>query len=397
MSKIIAVNAGSSSLKFSLFEMPAEEVICSGAFERIGMDDAIFTIKHNGEKKKTVLPIKTHNVAVDILLKSLVEEKVIDSLKEISGVGHRILHGGEYFSESAILNDEEAAKIETLTDLGPLHIPANLTGYRVFKDALPGVGHVGVFDTAFHKKTMKEDRYLYPIPYEYYEQFKVRKYGFHGTSHLFVSQRCIELLGNPEHSKIITCHIGNGASLAAVKDGNCIDTSMGITPLGGVMMGTRSGDLDPAVVSFLADKLNKKADEVVTILNKKSGYLGVSGISSDARDVFDAAEQGNERAILTRKMHCNTVANFIGSYFVELGGCDAIVFTAGLGENDASFRQGVIDKVSEALGVSIDPELNKKRGEEILISTPESKIKVYVIPTNEELVIARDTQRLLKL
>jgi acetate kinase len=244
---------------------------------------------------------------------------------------------------------------------------------------------------------MNSDRYLYPIPYEFYQDYKIRKYGFHGTSHLYVSTRCLQLLGNPKTSKIITCHIGNGASLAAIKDGKAIDTSMGFTPLAGVMMGTRSGDIDPAIIPFLATKLNKSADEVINILNKKSGLLGVSGLSNDARDIVEAMEKGNERAHLARALHVNTVANYIGMYFVELGGADAIVFTAGVGENDPEFRQSVIEKIGPALGIKLNSDLNKKRGEEILISTPDSKIKVYVIPTNEEVVIARDTIKLLKI
>ena len=396
MSKIIAVNAGSSSLKFQLFEMPEEKVLVQGLIERIGMQDAVVTLKYDGQKKSKTLPILNHAVAVEILLNSLVEEKIVASLNEINGVGHRVVHGGEKFAASTVISEEVANTIEELKDLAPLHNPANLTGYEAFKKALPEVGHVAVFDTAFHQ-TMPKENFMYPIPYEYYENLMVRRYGFHGTSHLFVSQRCNELLGNPEHSKVITCHIGNGASLAAVKDGKCVDTSMGFTPLAGVMMGTRTGDIDPAVVGFLSNKLNITAEQVVTILNKKSGLLGVSGLSSDARDIMQGIEDGNERAILARKMHVNTVAQRIGSYFVELGGCDAIVFTAGLGENDIDFRAEVCAKIAGALGVEIDLDLNNVRGDERLISTPNSKIKVYIIPTDEELVIARDTQRLLGL
>ncbi|MDY4788833.1 MAG: acetate kinase [Bacilli bacterium] len=395
MSKIIAVNAGSSSLKFQLFEMPEEKVLVAGVIERIGMDDAIVTLKYNGNKKTKVLPIKDHSVAVDILLSSLVEEKIVSSLEEINGVGHRVVHGGEKFAKSTVITDEVAHTIEEISELAPLHNPANLTGYKAFKHALPNVGHVAVFDTAFHQ-TMKEDSFLYPLPYEYYKDYAVRRYGFHGTSHLYVSRRVNELLGST-NTKVITCHIGNGASLAAVLNGECINTSMGFTPLAGVMMGTRSGDIDPAIVTFLANKLKVSADEVVNILNKKSGLLGVSGISSDARDICNAIKEGNERAALARKMHVNTVASYIGSYFVQLGGCDAIVFTAGLGENDIDFRKEVIAKISDALGVKIDEELNNVRGEERLISTKDSKIKVYIIPTNEEIVIARDTVNLLGL
>ncbi len=396
MSKIIAVNAGSSSLKFQLFEMPEEKVLVQGLIERIGMQDAVVTLKYDGQKKSKTLPILNHAVAVEILLNSLVEEKIVASLNEINGVGHRVVHGGEKFAASTVISEEVANTIEELKDLAPLHNPANLTGYEAFKKALPEVGHVAVFDTAFHQ-TMPKENFMYPIPYEYYEKHMVRRYGFHGTSHLYVTGRCLDLLGNPEHSRIITCHIGNGASLAAVKDGKCVNTSMGFTPLAGVMMGTRSGDIDPAIVTYLAAKLNKSADDVMNILNKKSGLLGVSGISSDARDIVNGCKEGNELALLARKMHVNTVANFVGQYFVELGGCDAIVFTAGLGENDVDFRVELCEKLKGALGIELDLEANNHRGQELLVSTPSSKVKVFVIPTNEEIVIARDTMNLLGL
>jgi acetate kinase len=396
MAKIMAVNAGSSSLKFQLYNYPGESVLVSGIIERIGLEDSIVTYKINGQKKITTQPIKDHGQAVQILLKGLVEEKIVSNLNEITGVGHRVVHGGESFNSSVIIDEKVAKIIEDLIDLAPLHNPANLTGYKAFKAALPNVDHVAVFDTAFHQ-TMSQERYLYPIPYEYYQDYKIRKYGFHGTSHLYVSQRCIQLLGNPKESKVITCHIGNGASLAAIKNGKAVDTSMGFTPLAGVMMGTRSGDIDPAIITYLSSKLKKSADEVVNILNKKSGLLGVSGLSNDARDIVDAMEKGNQRAQLARALHVNTVANYIGTYFVELGGADAIVFTAGVGENDPDFRQSVVENIGQALGIKLNYEVNKKRGEEILISTPDSKIKVYVIPTNEEVVIARDTIKLLKI
>ena len=396
MSKIIAVNAGSSSLKFQLFEMPEEKVLVQGLIERIGMQDAVVTLKYDGQKKSKTLPILNHAVAVEILLNSLVEEKIVASLNEINGVGHRVVHGGEKFAASTVITEEVANTIEELKDLAPLHNPANLTGYEAFKKALPEVGHVAVFDTAFHQ-TMPKENFMYPIPYEYYEKYMVRRYGFHGTSHLYVTGRCLDLLGNPEHSRIITCHIGNGASLSAVKDGKCVNTSMGFTPLAGVMMGTRSGDIDPAIVTYLAAKLNKSADDVMNILNKKSGLLGVSGISSDARDIVNGCKEGNELALLARKMHVNTVANFVGQYFVELGGCNAIVFTAGLGENDVDFRVELCEKLKGALGIELDLEANNHRGQELLVSTPSSKVKVFVIPTNEEIVIARDTMNLLGL
>lgn len=396
MSKIIAFNAGSSSLKFQLFEMPEETVLVAGVIERIGMDDAVVNLKFGGAKKTRTLPIANHTEAVAILLDVLISEKIVSSLQEINGVGHRMVHGGEEFAQSAIITEKVAHSIENLSELAPLHNPANLTGYYAFKKALPNVGHVAVFDTAFHQ-TMPPVAYIYPIPYEYYLHYKIRRYGFHGTSHLYVSQRAIDLLGKPKHSRIITCHIGNGASLAAVKDGICVDTSMGFTPLAGIMMGTRSGDIDPAIISYLCDKLEQPADDIINILNKRSGLLGVSGVSSDARDIMVAIAEGNERALLARNIHSKSVVHFIGSYFVELGGCDALVFTAGLGENDPDFRLQICEAIGPALGIKIDIEKNKCRGREVEISTPDSKIKVYVIPTNEELVIARDTQKLLKI
>lgn len=396
MPKIMAVNAGSSSLKFQLFDMPSEHVLVAGVIERIGMEDAIVTIKYDGKKKEQVLPIKDHSVAVKILLDALISEKIVASLSEINGVGHRVVHGGEEFARSVVIDHRVESTIDELRDLAPLHNPANLTGYHAFRDALPGVGHVAVFDTAFHQ-TMEADRYIYPIPYEFYEQFKVRRYGFHGTSHMYVSQQAIKMLGNPKESRIITCHIGNGASLAAVLNGKCIDTSMGFTPLGGVMMGTRSGDMDPAIVTYLAKKTGKTAEKVIDVLNKNSGLLGVSGVSSDARDIMDAIDKGNERAKLARQIHINTVANFLASYYVELGGCDAIVFTAGLGENDIRFRQELCDKIGPALGVKIDAAKNNVRCKLTDIATPDSKVRVFIVPTNEELMIARDTMSLLNL
>jgi len=396
MLKIMSVNAGSSSLKFKLFEMPAETVITEGIIERIGMQDAGVTFKYNGEKKSKVLPIKNHEEAVKILLDLLIKQNIVTSLDEINGVGHRVLHGGEVYAKSVVFDDDVERVVDEMKVLGPLHNPHNLTGYRAFKAALPNVGNVAIFDTAFHQ-TMPADRYMYPIPYDYYKQFGIRRYGFHGTSHLYVSGRCIELLGNPAHSNIITAHIGNGASLAAVRDGKCENTSMGLTPLAGVEMGTRSGDIDPAVVTFLSEKLHVSAEEVISILNKKSGLLGVSGVSSDSRDICKAIEEGNERALLARKIQVETVVNYVGQYYVELGHVDALVFTAGIGENDTIFRAEVCKMLEEPLGIKIDLELNKARGKEVMISTPESKIKVYVIPTDEELVIARDTVKLLKL
>ena len=396
MTKVMAVNAGSSSLKFQLFNMPSEEVITSGIVERIGLEEGIFTIKYNGQKKTVNCPIPDHQVAVDMLLKALIEEGIVAELSEINAVGHRIVHGGEYFNDSAVVNDDVENKVEELCELAPLHNPAHLIGYRAFRAALPGVGHVFTFDTAFHQ-TLAEEAFLYPLPYEYYTDLKVRRYGAHGTSHKYVSEQAALMVGNKD-AKVIVCHLGNGASLSAVKDGKCVDTSMGFTPLAGVMMGTRCGDVDPSIMPYLCNKLGKTPDEMLNIYNKKSGMLGVSGISSDSRDIEDAYKEGNEKAILTSKLYANIVAKFVGSYYVELGGCDAIAFTAGLGENAAYLRELICEKLNEALGVELDTTANNTRsGDNRVISTENSKIKVMVIPTNEEVMIARDTVRLLGL
>lgn len=398
MNKIIAVNAGSSSLKFQLFEMPSEEVLCSGVIERIGLDEGIFTIKFSDKKVTRNLPIPDHKVAVTLVLEALIEHKIVANLDEIKGVGHRIVHGGELYSKSVEITETVEADIAALSDLAPLHNPANLVGYRAFAKALPGVRHVGVFDTAFHQ-TMPKDIYTYPIPYEYYTDYKVRRYGFHGTSHYYVSNRVAQLMKRPiEEINIITCHLGNGASLAAVKGGQSVNTSMGFTPLAGIMMGTRSGDIDPAIISYLMTKTGKTADEVLDVLNKKSGMLGVSGLSSDARDIDTAIKAGNERAALTRQMYGNRVASRIGSYFIQLGHVDAIVFTGGLGENDVAVRETILKKIEEAMGISMDYELNSvTRGKEVCLSKADSKVQVWVVPTNEELVIAQDTTRILGL
>lgn len=396
MAKIIAVNAGSSSLKFQLFEMNDESVIASGVVERIGFEDAIFTLKFNGEKFEQILPIPDHKKGVELLLEGLIEHHVVESLSEIQGVGHRIVQGGDLFSDSVVFDQNVANGIASIANLAPLHNQAHLTGYYAFKEAMPGVGHVAVFDTAFHS-TMAPETYLYAVPYEYYEKNHVRRYGFHGSSHRYVSGRCIELLGNPEHSKIIVCHLGAGGSLCAVKDGKSINTSMGLTPLAGIMMGSRCGEIDPSVVTFIMSETGETASRMDTIMNKESGLLGISGISSDYRDVEAAANEGNERAKIALKIFARRVADFIGSYYVQLGGVDAICFTAGIGENSFTARTNVINEIKDALGVEIDEEANRSRQPDRLISTPNSKVKVYVIPTNEELVIARDTQRLLNL
>lgn len=394
MSKIIAVNAGSSSLKFQLLDMPSENVITSGVVERIGMKDSIFTIKLNGEKITETKDIVDHSEAVKMLLGKLIDLKIIASFDEINGVGHRIVHGASVITDSCVITEKEIETLESIIDLGPLHLGPNLTGIKAFKEVLPNIKHVGVFDTAFHQ-TMPEESFLYAVPYDWYERFQVRKYGFHGTSHKFVSLRAAEILGKkPEEVNIIVAHIGNGASICAVKQGKSVDTSMGFTPLEGIPMGTRSGNIDPAVIDYMMAKKHKTAKEITNLLNKQSGYLGVSGISSDSRDLVDASEKGNHRATLAIEIQAKRITDFIASYYVYMGGADAIVFTAGIGENAPSTRENIINRLA-VLGVKIDPERNNCRGVERLISTDDSKIKVFVIPTNEEVMIARDTLRLI--
>ncbi len=396
MSKIISVNSGSSSLKFQLFTMPAEEVLTSGVAERIGQKMGIFTIKINGEKYTKELPIENHKKAVDLLLEALIEHKVVESLDEIQGAGHRIVQGGPYFDKSVLVNDEVVKKVDELSALAPLHNPAHLVCYKAFKEALPQIKHVFVFDTAFHQ-TMGEESYIFPVPYEWYTDYKVRRYGAHGTSHQFISQRIAQLMNKKsEDINVITCHLGNGASISAVKGGKCINTSMGLSPLGGIMMGTRCGDIDPTVVYYMMNQLKCTPDEMDTYLNKKSGMLGVSGISSDARDIEDAAQAGNPRAILTQKLYVNRCVNIIGGYFMQLGRVDGIAFTAGVGENDTKLRELILKGLEEGMGLSIDYEFNSEiRGKEVKLSKDDSKVEVFVIPTLEELVIARDTYRLL--
>lgn len=398
MSKVISVNSGSSSLKFQLFDMPSETVLTSGQAERIGQKMGAFTIKVNGEKKAQEVPIPDHAKAVKLLLDALLDNHIVESLDEIEGAGHRIVQGGSYFDSSVVVNDDVVNKVEELSELAPLHNPAHLVCYKAFKTALPKIGHVFVFDTAFHQ-TMTPESYLFPVPYDWYTQYKIRRYGAHGTSHMYVNRRTAELMGQDVNTlNMITCHLGNGASITAIKNGKCVNTSMGLTPLGGIMMGTRSGDIDPTVVFYMMKKLECTPDEMDTFLNKRSGMLGVSGISSDARDIQQAVDAGNERAKLTVDLYTNRVINVVGGYYMQLGHVDAIAFTAGLGENDAQMRERILKDLEEGMGLSIDYELNKTiHGKECLISKPDSKIKVYVVPTNEELVIARDTCRLLGL
>lgn len=393
MFKVISVNAGSSSLKYKLFEMPEEKVLCSGIADRIGHEDGIFKIKFNGEEHKDVLPIMDHARGVELLLEALTKYNIISSLDEIKCVGHRVVQGGKYFSHSVDFDDDSEAKITKLIPLDPLHAPAHLVGYHAFKKALPNVPEIAVFDTAFHQ-TMEAEDYTYPIPYELAEKYDCRRYGAHGTSHAYLARKGKEDFGA---DRIISCHIGSGASLCAIKDGKCIATSMGLTPLGGVMMGTRTGDLDPSVMDYLCTCTGKNVDEMYDIFNKKGGFLGMSGISNDTRDIEEAIEQGNSRAKLAGDVFSRTVANFIGSYFVRLGGADLIIFSAGIGENAPYFRKEILQRVEEALGLDIDYELNEKvRGKEVLISKPDSKIKIAIIPTDEEVMIARDCYERIK-
>ncbi len=390
--KILSVNAGSSSLKFTLIELPSRETIASGLFEKIGMEGSFYTIKYNGEKIQKECSLKDHSVAVSKLIDELLENKIVTSLEEIEGVGHRILHGGSEFTESTLLNEEVLKRIEKYNELGPLHNPANIMGVRAFMKVLPKVPNVGVFDTTFHQ-TMKEEEFLYPVPYEWYTEYGVRKYGFHGTSHRFIYKTISEYLKRDD-LKVISCHIGNGGSLCAINSGKVVDTTMGFTPLAGIMMGTRSGDIDPSIIPFVMKKTGKSAEEIVNDLNKKSGLLGVSGISSDGRDVEDAANNGDARAILAQNMYAQKIANYIAMYNNLLEGADVITLTAGVGENSKTMRKMIIERI-KSLGVKIDDDKNDFRGEFRLISTEDSKIPVYVIPTNEELMIALDTMDLI--
>jgi len=390
--KILSVNAGSSSLKFTLIELPSKEVLASGLFEKIGIPGSMYTIKFNGEKIKKEMYLVDHSIAVSKLIDELIENKIVDSLNDIDGVGHRMVHGGTEFTESVILTDEVLDRIAHYNELAPLHNPANIMGVKAFKKVLPNVQNVGVFDTAFHQ-SMKETEYLYPVPYEWYTKYGIRKYGFHGTSHRFINKTISEYLGR-EDLKIISCHIGNGGSLCAIDSGKVVDTTMGFTPLAGIMMGTRSGDVDPSIIPFVMKKTMHDADTVLNELNKKSGLLGVSGVSSDSRDVEMAAAEGNERAILAQDIFAQKIANYIAMYNNLLNGADVITLTAGIGENSKDMRKMIIDRIA-SLGVKVDDAKNDFRGEFRLISTDDSKIPVYVVPTDEELMIALDTMNLI--
>lgn len=391
MSKVIAVNAGSSSLKFKLYEMPQEKVICSGLLEQIGLEMGNFVFKMNGEKfeKKVYLP--DHEVAVKYLVESLLEHHCVETLEEIKGIGHRIVQGGHYFNDSVIFDENAEKLIESLIPLAPLHNKAHLIGYRAFKRILPNVKSVAVFDTAYHQTMLPED-YMYACKYEYYEKYMVRKYGAHGTSHKYLAEKGKLFTSG---KKIITCHIGSGASICANYDGKCVSTSMGLTPLAGVMMGTRTGDIDASVMNYLVTQTGKSCEEIYQEFNKQSGLLGICG-KSDTRHVEDLILEGDEKAILAYKMYARRIADYIGQYFVRLGGCDLIIFSAGVGENSPVMRKNVCENLKEALGVIIDDNMNNStKGKEALISTKDSKIKVAVIPTDEEVMIARDIVRLL--
>ena len=389
--KILSVNAGSSSLKFTLFDMPEEKELISGVFERIGIENSFYTIKLNGEKIKKETELKDHKAAFELLVKELIDNKIVDSLDEIAGIGHRIVQGGSYFDKTVLATEDNISIVEKLSSLAPLHNPAAVVGIRAAQSVFPNATQTLVFDTAFHQ-TMEEEVYLYPVPYEWYTKYAVRRYGAHGTSHKYVSMRANEILDN-EDARLITCHIGNGASISAVKAGKCVETSMGLTPNAGLMMGTRCGDIDATILPYIMEETGMSAKEMDTALNKQSGLLGISGVSSDSRDIEDGINNGDERCILAQKMYVKRIVDFIAKYYVELGGCDAIIFTAGVGENSISTRMEVMEKLA-CLGVKPDEERNNVRGKEALISADNSKIPVYVIPTNEELMIARDTARL---
>ena len=395
--KVLVINCGSSSLKYQLIDSETEVALAVGLCERIGIDGRLNHTPNGGEKVVIEQAMPDHEVAIRMVLDALTNENygVIKNLDEIDAIGHRLVHGGEKFTKSVIIDDEVIAGVEECSPLAPLHNPANLIGVRACQAIMPGVPNIGVFDTAFHQ-TMEPVAYMYGLPYEYYEKYKVRRYGFHGTSHSFVSKRAIQMLKlDPDNSKIIVCHLGNGSSISAVKNGKVVDTSMGMTPMEGLVMGTRCGDMDPTIVEYLAHSLNKSLEEVMVILNKKSGVLGISGVSSDFRDLDKASNEGNERAKLAVEVFSYRTAKYIGSYIAAMNGVDAIVFTAGLGENNIVVREQILDHFGY-MGITLDKEANQIRGEEKIISTPDSKVTVAVIPTNEELAIAHETVALLK-
>ncbi len=391
--KIISINAGSSSLKFQIFDMDNEKVLASGLFERIGIEGSLYTIKYNGEKITEEIKLENHTDAVNILLEKLVDLNIISSLDEIDGVGHRVVQGGDKYNKSVIITDEVISDIESFKDLAPLHNPAGLLGIQAFKEVLPNIPMVAVFDTAFHQ-TMTKERYLYPIPYAWYRDYKIRKYGFHGTSHRFIASKAKEILGR-EDIKVISCHLGSGGSICAIKNGESIDTTMGFTPLAGIMMGTRSGDIDPSIIPHIMEKEGKNASEIIDDLNKISGLLGVSETSSDFRDISKGISEGNSQCLLAQEIFIRRVVAYIAEYYVLLEGADMIVFTAGIGENSLDVRGKIVERLS-CLGIKLDEGANNSRGEIRKISTDDSSVLVYAIPTDEELMIAKDTLELVQ-
>ena len=395
--KVLVINCGSSSLKYQVLDMTNESLLCKGLVERIGMDGSVITHEKIGmEKKKTEVPMNDHKDAIEQVLKAVQDPEtgVVKSMDEIGAVGHRVVHAGEKFASSVRITDEVIKALEECVELAPLHNPPNLLGIAACQELMPSTPMVGVFDTAFHQ-TMPPESYIYAIPYEYYEKHGIRRYGFHGTSHKYVAERASKMLNvNLEDLKLITCHMGNGASVSAIKRGKCIDTSMGFTPLEGLVMGTRCGDIDPAIVTYIREKENLPQGKANEILNKKSGVLGISGVSSDFRDIEDAVAEGNERAALALKVFAHKVRFYIGAYIAEMNGVDAIIFTAGVGENDVTMREIICNNLGN-LGIKLDPVKNKMRGKETEISTDDSKVKILMIPTNEELMIARDTYNIV--
>ena len=393
--KILSVNAGSSSLKFQAYEMPEEKVLMKGVFERIGIDNSFYTIKINGEKIKKEATLKNHEDAVKILAQELINYNVVKDLNEIEGVGHRIVHGGDKYASSVLIGDDVLKTVEELSDLAPLHNPANLVGIKAFMKEIPNAKQVGCFDTAFHQ-TIDEERYLYAVPYEWYEKYGIRKYGFHGMSHKYVSNRVREIL-DEKYCNIIVCHLGNGGSISAVRDGKCVDTTMGFTPNAGIVMGSRSGDIDYSIIPYMMKKTGKSIEEIDTILNKQSGMLGISGISSDFRDIEAKISEKDQKAIMAHYLFVNSVVSYIAKYYVELGGVDAIAFTAGVGENSPHVRNMVIKRLA-CLGVKLDKEKNEEMrfGKEGIITKESSSIPCYVIPTDEEVMIAEDTYNIVK-
>lgn len=390
--KILSVNAGSSSLKFNVIELPEKKELISGYFQRIGIEGSFYYVKINGEKTTHEVVLKNHLDAVECLKEELFNNNIISSLDEIDGVGHRLVHGGDKFKESVLITDEVLEECKKFNDLAPLHNPAMLACVEAFRSAMPNTPMVAVFDTSFHQ-TMEPENFIYPVPYEWYTKYGVRKYGFHGTSHRFINRTISEVMGRND-LKVISCHIGSGASICAINSGKVVDTSMGFSPLAGLMMGTRCGDIDPSLITYIMQKENKTVDEVFNDLNKNSGFLGISGVSSDSRDIENGIAEGNERCILAENIFCRKVANYIAMYNNILNGADVIVFTAGLGENSKDTRKLIVEKIA-SLGVTIDDEANNVRGKLTLISGSDSKIPVYIVPTDEELMIALDTMDLI--